>query len=111
MRKLTDLAEIAGYVNEDGTVYKCPDRTLYDKWRKKFPPLREGKPCTPVLYYSTGCGMNYLCLSCREMNCMYNMNWKVPEEDVKAAEELVRIEDEYMALHNPNLYAASVAQH
>ena len=94
-------------VNEDGTDinFEYPQTDLYDKWDKKYPPTRNGKPCSNVLgYQDDGTPiMNYTCVLCGETKCRHSSNWIVPEEDKETWEQYINAIREYDRVHNPSI--------
>ena len=55
------------------------------KWEKKYPPIKDGKPCCgPILGYKNDGRpiANYSCVLCHEEKCIHSDYWKVPPRHV-----------------------------
>ena len=93
-------------VNEDGTPCELPENPLEEKWKKLYPPTKNGKPCSDILGYTDDNRpiANYSCILCHEDKCPHSNYWEVPEEDKEIYEEYRKQVNEYNRLHNPKLY-------
>ena len=98
--------KITCIVNEDGTEFKPPKDYLREKWLKENPPMRHGKPCSPILGYQENGApyMNYTCVLCTEEKCVHSSNFKVPDKDREEYDKYLEECREYFTAHNPNFF-------
>lgn len=101
------MIEIENLLNEDRTPVDFPKNPLWDKWIKEYPPMKNGKPCSPYLVppeEGKAPVMNYSCILCKETKCPYSNEWEVPEEDRDVWNAYITKAFEYDKAHNPSIF-------
>lgn len=80
--------------NEDGTPYMPPENPLMEKWRRKYPRVRDESKAQLC--------DGFTCMYCNR--CPDGGHWKIPKEDEEAYLKYTEELQEYIRIHSPFLY-------